>query len=176
MDMKKRIVFAALMMAGAALAYGQLIDSDNSVVEFISSGPEAETVEGTITGMTGTIQFNPQALEESSFNVCINPATIQTGKGMRDKHLSGKKFLGVKKFPLICFTSQQLEVTLTGFVARGELSLKGVSLPVEIPFTFENNVFRGSFDLNRQEYGIGNSGTGMVGNDVKVQISCVIIP
>lgn len=176
MDMKKRIVFAAFMVAGLSLLNGQVIDSVNSVVEFVSSGPEAETVEGTIKGMTGTIQFDPQALEESGFSVCVDPNTIFTDKGMRDKHLTGKKFLGVKKFPHICFSSQQLEATLTGFVARGELTMKGVSQTVEIPFTFENNVFRGSIELNRQDYGVGYSKTGMVGNDVKVQITCMVIP
>lgn len=176
MNMKKRIAFVAIFLAGAALVSGQVIDSVNSVVEFVSSGPEAETVEGTLKGMTGTIQFDPLALEESHFKVCIDPSTILTDKKMRDNHLKGKKFLWAKKFPGVCFTSREVEASLTGFVARGELTIKGVSQTVELPFTFESNVFRGTLELNRQDYGVGYSKTGMVGNDVKIQITCVMIP
>src|SRR6476659_8359323 len=56
-------------------------------------------VTGKISGLSGTIQFNPSNLSASSFNVSVDANTINTGIDMRDNHLKKEEYFNVAKYP-----------------------------------------------------------------------------
>jgi polyisoprenoid-binding protein YceI len=174
--MDKRMTFTGILIFWVVLGFGQIIDTDNSVVIIKASHGDGSPVEGTITGMEGTIRFDPENLDMSKFEVCIDPGTILTGKGMRDGHLKGKQFLAVKKFPLICYVSEQFIPTDKGYITTGELTIKDATQRVSIPFTFDSGVFTGSIEFDRYDYDVGNDNEKRVAPRIRAEITCVLLP
>ncbi len=52
------------------------------------------------------------------------------------------------------------------------MTLRGIRKDISIPFTFDNNMFKGEFEIDRTEYNIGPKGSFMVGKNIDVEIKC----
>jgi len=153
----------------------QCIVSEASVVNFRIGNMRINAVSGTFTGMRGTVQFDPQNLQGSSFSVCIDAASVNTGNARRDKHLKESDYFDVEKFPAICYVSDIISRNDQGFVTRGKLTMKGITRTVTIPFVNEGNTLRGTLSLNRLDYNVGNGvSTFLVSNPVELEIICII--
>jgi len=128
---------------------------------------------GTLTGLKGTIKFNPSDLPSSSFNVSVNVNTINTGIDARDSHLKKEEYFDAEKFPTINFVSTNITKDQNGYVVSGNLTIKGVTKPVSFPFTIENQgngmLFDGSFSINRKDFGVGGS-SAVLSNTVNVTL------
>lgn len=171
--MKQLMVILGLIFCIPGFA--QEINAEKSEVSFEISNMAVRTVEGKFTGMSGTINFDPNNLEESSFSVCIDASTVNTDNEERDEHLKNEDFFDVTKYPNICFESTSIEKTEDGFLAKGKMNLHGVTLEVEIPFTYADNTFTGNLSLNRLDYKVGEETTTfMVGNEAILTIVCVV--
>jgi polyisoprenoid-binding protein YceI len=155
----------------------QQINSEASDVSFRIGNMRINTVSGTFTGMRGTVHFDPQDLAGSSFSVCVDASSVDTGNNRRDKHLREEEYFDVERFPDICYVSDIISRTDDGFVTRGKLTIKGITRIVTIPFVKEGNTLRGTFSLNRLDYNVGEGvSTFLVSNPVEVTISSVLIP
>lgn len=136
------------------------IDSANALVKFSLQAHGMQT-KGSFTGVKGDVIFNRSDLNACLFKVSIDPSTVNTGNGGRDKHLRTNDFFGVEKYPLISFTSTKIIEETNSWVANGNLTIRDVTKEITIPFTFENkegkSVFKGNFEINRTEYGVGKS-------------------
>lgn len=156
--------------------YAQTIDNDKSVVSFkIGNMGGLNSVKGTFTGFSGKVKFDPNQLDASKIEVCIDASTVNTGNKKRDDHLRSEDFFEVEKYPKICFTSEGITKQSQGYVAKGKLKMHGITKTVEIPLTYENNTLLGSIVLNRFDYKIGeDTGTFMVGTEAKITIKCVL--
>jgi polyisoprenoid-binding protein YceI len=146
-------------------------DTANAKVNFTLHGPFG-TVHGSFTGLEATINFNEKNLSASSITASIDAKTVSTGVSLRNSDLRNKEeWLNTDKFPRISFKSTKIEKTANGFKANGNLTIKGITKPTEIPFTFSNKesngVFTGQFTIKRQDYNIGKSG-GSVGNIITI--------
>ncbi|MCB0388751.1 MAG: YceI family protein [Winogradskyella sp.] len=162
---------------GLTMFQNQTIDQNRSEVNFKINNLLINTVDGTFKNMTGTFNFNPEDLENSNFNICIDAATINTDNDKRDEHLRSADFFNVEKYPEICFTSTAIEKKDNAYITTGNLSMHGVTKTVQIPFEFSNNTFKGHFELERMDYNIGeDTGTFMVGSTAKITITCVVTP
>jgi polyisoprenoid-binding protein YceI len=65
--------------------------------------------------------------------VDIKPASVDSNHAERDKHLRGEEFLYVDKYPTAKFVSTSYEEQGEGKgVLKGDLTLRGVTKPVEI--------------------------------------------
>ncbi|HEV8506303.1 MAG TPA: YceI family protein [Chitinophagaceae bacterium] len=149
-------------------------DTANAKITFTVDGPFG-TVDGSFTGLKATFQFDANDLPGSYIKATVDPATVSTGNWLRNHHLrSEDQFLNTSKYPLLGFTSTKIEKTPTGFKATGNLSLKGITKPIEIPFTFSNSgnsgFFKGQFAIQRMDYNIGTEG-GTVGNTITIHIA-----
>lgn len=173
--MKRIMVFAAVLVMAVTQSAAQDINPEESTVDFKIRNMGIRQVTGTFNGIEGTVNFNPNNLSTSSFDVCIDPASVNTGNKRRDNHLRTADFFDVDKYPGICFKSSQITRTTDGYIATGELTMHGITKSIEIPFTFESNVLRGSLTLKRLDYRVGEkTGTFMAGNDVEINITCVL--
>lgn len=149
------------------------IDRENSKVTFEISNIGINTVRGSFTGMTGEIRFDPQDPGNASFEVCIDASTIDTGIGLRDRDLQGEKFFHVERYPEICFRSGSVRREGDGYVTAGELTMAGVTRTEEIPFTFADGTFEGTFTVNRFDFGVGEDVSKFTaGAEVTVTIRC----
>ncbi len=171
----KHIFIWILALLSAQASFAQpTINSANSLVKFEISNWSVKTVEGTFRGMKGTFNLNTNDLANSHFNVCIDAATINTKNEQRDEHLKTDDFFEVEKYPSICFKSTSITKSAKGYITTGTLTMHGVSKNVSIPFTYANKIFTGTLQINRVDFGVGSDGGFVVGEDVALEIICVM--
>lgn len=153
----------------------QTINSDKSVVNFKVTNMKTKTVEGTFSGMKGTVNFSPENLASSNFDVCIDASTVNTQNEKRDKHLRTADFFDVEKYPTICFKSSSVTKKADQYLLKGTMTMHGITKEVTIPFTLSNNVFKGTLTVKRLDYKVGE-GTKefMVGNDIEIEINAIL--
>jgi polyisoprenoid-binding protein YceI len=90
------------------------------------------SAKGNFAKFSGTIEVDPDHPQQSSVNVTIQAASIDTGIAKRDDHLRGELF-GVERFPQIVFKSRGVKQTgaATGDIA-GDLTMHGVTRPITL--------------------------------------------
>jgi polyisoprenoid-binding protein YceI len=140
--------------------------SDSYSVKFDGGDPSGE-----FKGLKGTISFDPKDLASSKFTTSIDVATINTGNGMKNTHAKSEKWFDAEKYPTINFTSNAISKTAAGYQATGILNMHGVQKEITIPFTFNNNVFEGAFEVNRIDYNINTAEPDHGSAKFKVSIS-----
>src|SRR3954454_2394139 len=63
-------------------------------------------VRGRFSDFEGTIGYDEEHPEQSSVNVTIQAASIDTSEKDRDTHLRSADFFEIEKFPTLTFTSR----------------------------------------------------------------------
>ena len=169
----KQIIVRSVIIAGLTFAGHWNVDTTNAKVSFSIKGPFG-TVHGDFTGLKATIDFDEKNPAGGSITASIDPKTVSTGIGLRNKHLRNEEqYFNTDKYPEIAFHSKKMEKTGTGYKVVGELTMKGVTKPVEIPFTFTPNdgggLFKGQFTIKRVDFNIGKPG-GSIGEDVTINL------
>jgi polyisoprenoid-binding protein YceI len=169
--MKKFIypVAALALLAASAFTIIKSQDwkiSDGYAIKFDGGDPSGE-----FGGLKGTINFDPNDLASSKFDATIDVASINTGNGMKNTHAKSDKWFDAAKYPTIKFTSSSITKTATGYSAAGTLEMHGVQKSATIPFTFDNNVFKGSFEVNRMDFNINTAEPNHGGAQFKVDIT-----
>ena len=125
--------------------------------------------------MQGTFKLDPDYLEQSSFDICIDATTINTKNKKRDAHLKDPDFFEVDTYPTICYVSERIQKLDAGYSTTGDLTIHGVTKSVTIPFTFDGKTFSGEVVINRFDYDLGKDyGTMRVGTEATVSIECVV--
>lgn len=134
------------------------------------------TVEGTFKGMKGDIHFDANDLNSSYFKVTIDASTVDTDNSKRDEHLKEADFFNVSKYPTIKFTSSAIVRSKKEgyYIAKGQLQIGETSKEIKIPFTYQNDTFKGSLKINRFDYKIGTEyNTFLIAEEVNIGIQCV---
>lgn len=149
-------------------------DAAGSQVNFTVKGPFG-TVNGKFSGLKADIKFSEDDLKGSSVKATIDAKTVSTGIALRNKDLRKKElWLNTDKYPVITFTSSKIEKKGKEFVAIGDLTLKGKTKPIEIPFTFTGKgnagVFKGKFSIDREDFDVGKKG-GSVGKTITINLN-----
>lgn len=167
----KQILAASTIILIMPITGNWKVDTANAKVNFTVHGPFG-TVHGSFTGMEATINFNEKNLSGSSIEASIDAKTVSTGVSLRNSDLRNKEeWLNTDKYPRISFKSKKIEKTANGFKAAGNLTIKGITKPAEIPFTFTNKestgIFVGQFTIKRSDYNLGNPG-GSVGSVITI--------
>ncbi len=136
---------------------------DGSVVQFkiINHMIFKSTVTGSFGGLKGYVNFDPQNLNASFFEVSVAVNTISTGIGMRDNHLLKDEYFDEAKFPVITIKSKTITKSNINnqYTLLGNLTIKGITKTVDVPFTAEQKnggyIFKGHFSINRMDFNIG---------------------
>ena len=148
------------------------IDAGNSSIGFRVKN-FGKDVPGSIGGLSGSINFDKDKPENAKFDASVQVKTINTENKKRDDDLMADKYFNESAHPLIHFKSTKVEKKGDGYVASGDLTIKGVTHPLAMPFNYEekNNaaVFSSSFTINRHDYNIGGKGP-IKGDDIHVKL------
>jgi polyisoprenoid-binding protein YceI len=132
-------------------------------------------VNGSFNGLDGNIQFDPNNLTASNFDVSIDANTVNTDNNMRDNHLRKETYFDVKNYPRIHFVSTKItESNKSGILfIFGKLSIKNQTKDISFPFTAtlsnEGYLFKGTFKINRKDFGVG--GTSTISDDLEVSLN-----
>ena len=157
----KKLIFPFAIAACMMLSAFTFITStswkiaNNYSIKFTSKDPS-----GVFTALKGDVVFDENNLAGSKFDLTIDPASINTGSGMQNKIAKNEKWFNVAKYPVIKFTSTKIGKTATGYEVTGIMDMHGVQKSMTFPFTFKDNTFNASFDVNRTDFNIGGT-TGM---------------
>ncbi len=170
-----RNLMLLIVSFGSLWANAQKIDSDNSNVAYAVRNMKVRTVEGTFTGMTGTIRFDENNLSDFGINVCLDANSVNTDNEKRDEHLKKEDFFDVDQFPEICFVSNSILKKEDAYIVEGALTLHGVTKTINIPLVFKNNTVSGTFTVERKDYELGPSGGFMIGKDIQITINCQLL-
>jgi polyisoprenoid-binding protein YceI len=131
------------------------------------------TVSGKFEGFKGQLLFSPDKLATSALSASVEVATIKTGIAMRDNDLQAEKYFNSAKYPLIEVKSTKLYKKDARYAGLFNVTIKGVTRQVEIPFDYletgNEATFTGSFPLKRSDFGIGGK-TLTMSDDLTVSI------
>jgi polyisoprenoid-binding protein YceI len=133
------------------------------------------TVDGKFGGATASIVFDANNYVQASIEASIESKTIDTGIGSRDNHLRKEDYFDVKKFPIMTIKSKKInKLGDNRFEGTFELTLKGISKEIKIPFSYQQESngaasLRASFEINRLDYQVGKS-SWLMGDKVKINV------
>ncbi|MCP4443085.1 MAG: YceI family protein [Aureispira sp.] len=170
----RRLLLLSIFWSMASLSFGQTIIEKKSIVNFSVRGAK-----GTITGLKGEVKFDPKNLGNSSFDVTLDVNTLNTNIKKRDKHLMKKPYFAQESYPVLTFKSKSIEKQEDKYLTKGNLTIKGISLAVEIPFDVvkkgEELILTGEMSIDRKDYHIGKKvGKVLIGREVVATITCVL--
>jgi len=162
------------------------IDPAHSIIGFAVRHLEINWVEGRFKDFEGTVHYDDKDVTKSSVEFTAKVESVDTGIAPRDKHLRTADFFEVEKYPTLTFKSTRVERKgKDGYVLHGDLTLKGVTKPVQLPFNVAGAVkdpwgntrfgVQAETKINRRDFGIsyGNAlaaGGFDVGNEVRITL------
>ncbi|MBV8159978.1 MAG: YceI family protein [Acidimicrobiia bacterium] len=113
------------------------IDTSHSSVEFVGRHLGLSKVRGRFTKFEGNIQI-ADTPEESSVEVDIDVASVESADQRRDDHLRSPDFFNVEEHPSMAFRSTSVTPVADGtWDVAGELTIRGVARPVVLHTEFE---------------------------------------
>ena len=177
------LVWVLLLAAGVAAAHplDYRIDTVHSQVLFSADHDGYSRPVGRLAIARGWLRFDPDDWSASKVVADIDLASADMGDESWDAAITGNNFLDAAKFPPANF--QSTAVRKTGEhsgTLEGELTLRGVTLPVTVDFTvnrvgmtlfgFETIAgFSGHATLDRTKFGM-TAFPKSVGTDVAIRL------
>lgn len=172
---------AFLLVAPAFAADSYKIDSVHSEVGFKIRHLVAKT-SGRFTAFQGTISVDSANMSNSTVEITIDTASINTDNEYRDKDLRSDKYFDVANNPTITFKSTAVkEVSKGKLEVTGDFTLHGVTKRISFPITSLGTIpgmkpgstvigfGDGALKLNRHDYGISTM-KGVLGDDVDISL------
>ncbi len=160
-------------------------DPSHSTVAFVVRHLMVSKVRGHFDDFAGTITVAEEPTE-SSAQVDIKVASVDTRDAKRDAHLTSPDFFDAESNPSITFTSTGVShVDGDEFTLSGDLTISGVTKPVELaveyngvaqdPWGGERIGFSASTEVDREDFGLTynqalETGGVMVGKKAKIEI------
>ncbi|MBS0383453.1 MAG: polyisoprenoid-binding protein [Proteobacteria bacterium] len=181
-----RVVVAGLLMTGMACVavahpLDYRIDTVHSQVLFSADHDGYSNPVGRFAIARGWLRFDPDDWGASKVVADIDTASADLGDKGWDGSVTGHLFLDAAKFPLAHFESTSVRKTGEhAGVLEGNLTLHGVTLPVQVDFTvnrvgmtlfgFETIAgFSGHATLDRTQFGM-TSFPKAVGTEVAIRL------
>lgn len=167
------------------------VDPMHTNINFAVRHLGISVVRGRFDDFSGAIQADGEHPEKSSVQFAIQANSIDTMIKMRDDDLRSAKYFDTAKFPQITFQSTSVQRRKGGFVARGNLTIHGVTKEISLPFRVAGPVkdpYGGTHigvetevHLKRLDFGVGNdmklgNGEMAIGNDIDVTIGLEAVP
>ena len=166
----------ALAIMSTAQASDWTVGMDDSSVGFTAE-QQGGKFSGKFSRFSATIDFDPASPAAGSIVGIVETESVDTRDYDRDASLTEPDWFDTANYAEAKFESERIEKAADGtFVAFGNLTLKGTTRPIELPFSFtvdgDSANFDGTLAINRFDYKVGQgwNDTYMVGKDVEVQI------
>jgi polyisoprenoid-binding protein YceI len=166
------------------------VDPAHSEVSFSVKHMKISKVRGKFEKFEATI-VTAENPKDSTIEAVIDVASVNTGQEARDNHLRTSDFFLVEEHPQLTFRSTS--INLDGdddFTVDGDLTLRGVTLPVTLKGEFGGIVTDGygqlkagataSTTINRHDFGVSwnaalEAGGFTLGDDVTINLDLQVI-
>ncbi len=189
--MMKRLLASAALLAAVSLAgavnaadpvSNYSADPQQSHLEFVGVQAGANFT-GAFHKFTAAVEFAPDALASSHFDVQIDLNSEDSMDKDRDTTIRGPDIFDVAHWPTAHYVTRSFTKTAAGYAAVGALTLRGVTKDVPIEFQFTQAAagakLVGSAKLKRLDFGAGQGdwkSTEWVADAVKINFSLVLKP
>ena len=128
--------------------------------------------------------FDPNEIEGSWLQVEVDTRSASMDSEEIDAGMAAPEWFDSQQFPQAVFASAKIQRSgPDDFVAEGDLSIKGVSRRVSVPFRWslegEHSVISGRVALSRLDFGIGSGewqDESVIANEVEVEYRVVLEP
>jgi polyisoprenoid-binding protein YceI len=176
------ISLSVLFLAGGLFAADRYtLDAAHATVGFSVRHLGISNVKGTFPKLSGTLLLDEKNMNKSSVDITIDAASIDTNNSKRDEHLRGTDFFDVAKFPTITFKSSSVLKTTEGYAMTGDLTMKGVTKTVTIPFVLSGPMAHpmaplfvvgagGTLTVNRRDFGIDYGPAALISDEVAIDL------
>ncbi|TAM92136.1 polyisoprenoid-binding protein [bacterium] len=163
------------------------IDAAHSSADFAVRHMMISKVKGTLRVTAGAVTTQAESFIPTSIEATIDASSVNTREADRDNHLRSGDFLDVEHYPTIAFRSTR--ITANGgnaFIAAGELTIHGVTKPVELAAEFEGEgtdpwgkarvAYSAHTKINRKDFGLGwnqvlETGGVLVGEQIEISLA-----
>lgn len=162
------------------------IDVTHTNVGFTVKHMMVTKVRGYFSEFEGTIEGNPEQLENAKVYFKVNLASINTNNEDRDNHLRSADFFDVENYPEMTFESTYIrKVDDDEYELTGNLTIKGITKEVTFdveflgigtnPWGVKVAGFEAETKISRKEFGLTwnqalESGGVLVSDEVKINI------
>jgi polyisoprenoid-binding protein YceI len=147
------------------------------------------SVTGRFDDIDGLLSFGDN-IEDATIDITIKTESVKSGFEYRDIYLKSVDVFNVEEFPEISFQSNEVKKTDKGYIAVGDLTIKGVTRKVELPFTYlgkdkansEYASFEGELNIKRTQFQVGpqpkanEDGLFDIGDDVYIRFALQVFP
>lgn len=160
-----------------------VIDKEESALGF-SATVEGAAFAGEFEEFGGDIHFDPDNLDQSYVEIHVDLASVESGSEERDEYMVSTDWFDTESFPESVFKAEKFKkIKEDQYIAQGVLTIKGVTLPVDLPFTLDietddkgNKIAKmnGALTIRRLDYNLGAgqwSNIDTVANEVSVNVS-----
>ena len=160
------------------------IDPMHSEVLFKVKHLVISTVTGSFKKFGGEVTSEGDNFENAEINFTMDVKSIDTNQAQRDEHLRASDFFDAESFPEISFKSTSFRKAKgEDFVLQGDLTMKGVTRPVELDVEYGGSEkdnygnlkhgFEVTGKINRKEFGLTynaltETGGLALGEDIKL--------
>ncbi len=160
------------------------LDPTHASITFESRHMMISKVRGSFGSAAGAIEVTEDPTD-STVQVTIDVASVESGTDDRDNHLRSPDFFDVENYPHMTFHGAGLKANGDAYRLSGELTIKDVSRPVTLDFEFtggvmdpfgsERTAFSASTELDRDDWGLTwnmvlDTGGVLVGKKIKIFI------
>ncbi len=186
--MLRALLAAALLLFGAGgtslAAPAWQVDKEASRVGF-TAWQSGTPVPGEFENFKAEIRFARDDLENSAVDVQIEIASVATGSMDRDQTITSPSLFHAQKYPTARFQADRfVHEGGSTYVAKGELTMRDQTHPVDLPFELEiaetdgrlKAVAEGQVTVKRLRWGVGQGqweDTSMVPDEVRIEIRIV---
>ena len=162
------------------------IDNVHSLIEFATLHNTIAYVKGRFRTFSGTINVDEQDLLKSTIAVTIDATSVESQAVQgREDLINGEEMLDTKKYPQIRFKSTSIQQKSPNqFVVNGDLTMRGITRPVQAPLTFNGVVttrmgvaagFSGNLTLKMSDFQVPftrefEPGKRVVADELKVEL------
>ena len=161
------------------------IDPTHTRLGFVARHAMVTKVRGQFDEFAGTLVIDAANPSASTANVTVQLASVNTGTPDRDAHLRSADFFDVENNKEMTFASTGVKQDGDEFVMLGDLTIKGVTRPVELeleptgvatdPFGNVRAGFEGETEISRKDFGLTwnvalEAGGVLVSDKIKIQL------
>ena len=154
----------------------------SSSVTFVAT-QEGSQFQGLFETFSAEVDFDTANPNSGQIIGIVEPASVNSGDAERDATLLDRDWFDPNNYPESKFESEQIEEMEDGnYRAHAQLTLRGITNPVVMDFTFESSEtsginrgnLSGTVKINRLDFGVGQgfwADTSWVANEVNVRVN-----
>lgn len=167
------------------------IDSAHTHITFTARHMMISKVRGNFEQFSGSVNFDAANPTQTTVNIEVDLASVNTRDEQRDGHLKSPDFFDVEEYPTMSFNSSRVEqVDENNGRLYGQLTIKDITkeivLDVEYagiaksPWGSESAGFSAHGSLNRKDWGLNwnqalETGGFLVGDKINIEIELELV-